>query len=260
MMSQFWIRDATLQIGANKYTLGGLNFSFDIPFEDSDELCTATVQAYNLSAGTRSGIKKGHVVIINAGYEGDIGAVFVGKVAGLSHKKDTTDWITKITATVALDEWLSAQVNKTYKKSIKAKDLVADLLNIFGLEVGVFDLAINKEYPRGRVCKGKLKDVLREIIVSDCKSRMLIRPTGQIIINNPEDGANKGYLLSPGTGLLRSTDEVEAIPSRPTSTAKRPPKPKRRRKTLKPGQAFSITTWARLILLKSSPETLTAAS
>ena len=26
----FWIRDANLTIGHNKYTLGGLNFSFEI--------------------------------------------------------------------------------------------------------------------------------------------------------------------------------------------------------------------------------------
>ncbi len=208
----FWIRDATLQIRANKYTLENLNFSFDIPFEDSEELTTATITATNLSATTRNNIKKGDPVIVNAGYEGDIGCLFVGAVAALSHKKDTTDWTTKITATVALDEWLSAQVNKTYKQSIDAKAMLTDLLNIFGLEVGTFELMENKTYPRGRVCRGKLKDVLQEIVVSDCKSRLLIRPTGQLIINKPDIGVNMGYLLSPQTGLLRATDENIVIP------------------------------------------------
>lgn len=88
--------------------------------------------------------------------------------------------------------------------------MVQDLLNIFGIEVGTFELAIDKEYPRGRVCKGKLKDVLKEIVVSDCKSRFLIR-CGKIIINNPADGVNKGYLLSPETGLLRADEEKVVI-------------------------------------------------
>lgn len=88
--------------------------------------------------------------------------------------------------------------------------MLQDLLNIFGIEIGTFDLAIDKEYPRGKVCKGKLKDVLTEIVVSDCKSRFLIR-CGKIIINNPADGVNKGYLLSPRTGLLRSDEEKEEI-------------------------------------------------
>ena len=171
----FWLRSATLQIGGNRYSMDDLAFDFEVPFEDSDELTTATVNAYNLSANTRNSIKKGDPVIINAGYEGDLGVIFVGQVSGLSHKHSSTEWTTKITATEALDQWLTAQVNKTYTKSIKAKAMVQDLLNIFGIEVGTFELAIDKEYPRGRVCKGKLKDVLKEIVVSDCKSRFLIR-------------------------------------------------------------------------------------
>ena len=206
----FWLRSATLQIGGNRYSMDDLAFDFEVPFEDSDELTTATVNAYNLSANTRNSIKKGDPVIINAGYEGDLGVIFVGQVSGLSHKHSSTEWTTKITATEALDQWLTAQVNKTYTKSIKAKAMVQDLLNIFGIEVGTFELAINKEYPRGRVCKGKLKDVLKEIVVSDCKSRFLIR-CGKIIINNPADGVNKGYLLSPETGLLRADEEKVVI-------------------------------------------------
>lgn len=218
----FWIRDATLQIGTRRYTLDTLNFSFEIPFEDSEELTTATVTANNLSADTRNSIKRGDPIIINAGYEGDIGCLFVGKVAALSHKKDTTDWTTKITATVALDEWLSAQVNKTYKQSITAKAMLTDLFNIFGLEVGAFELTENKTYPRGRVCRGKLKDVLKDIIVSDCRSRMLIRPTGQLIVNKPDTGVNKGYLLSAQTGLLKVTDEDEVIPIETALNTKTP--------------------------------------
>ena len=206
----FWLRSATLQIGGNRYSMDDLAFDFEVPFEDSDELTTATVNAYNLSANTRNSIKKGDPVIINAGYEGDLGVIFVGQVSGLSHKHRSTEWTTKITATEALDQWLTAQVNKTYTKSIKAKAMVQDLLNIFGIEVGTFELAIDKEYPRGRVCKGKLKDVLKEIVVSDCKSRFLIR-CGKIIINNPTDGVNKGYLLSPETGLLRTDEEKVVI-------------------------------------------------
>lgn len=208
----FWIREATLQIGANKYTLEELTFSFEIPFEDSEELTTATITATNLSENTRNNIKKGDAVIVNAGYDGDVGCLFVGQIAGLSHKYSTPDWTTKITATVALEEWLTSQVNKTYKQSIDAEAMLTDLLNIFGLEVGAFELTTNKTYPRGRVCRGKLKDVLKEIVVSDCKSRLLIRPTGQLIINKTDSGVNMGYLLSPETGLLRSTDENEVIP------------------------------------------------
>ena len=97
-------------------------------------------------------------------------------------------------------------MNKTYTQETTASAIVQDLLNIFGIEVGTFELVEDKTYPRGRVCKGKLKDVITEIVVSDCKSRFLIRD-GRIIINDPAAGVSSGYTLSAETGLLRADDD-----------------------------------------------------
>ena len=164
---RFWKRAATLQIGSNRYDMANLFFTFEVPFEDSEELGSATIKAYNLSPATRSGIKKGQVVILNAGYEGDVGTIFTGKVSRMSSKKEGTEWITTITASEALEEWLSSEVNKTYAAGSKASTIVNDLLNIFGLEVGTMELAVDKEYPRGKVCKGKVKNLVTEIVTLD---------------------------------------------------------------------------------------------
>jgi hypothetical protein len=208
---RFWKRAATLQIGSSRYDMSSLYFTFDVPFEDSEELGTATIKAHNLSKATRSGIKKGNVIILNAGYEGDVGTIFVGKVSRVTHKKEATEWITTITATEALEEWLSSEVNKVYSAGSKASAILKDLLNIFGLEVGKMELVVDKEYPRGKVCKGKVKTIVTEMVTSDCKSRFLIR-NGTITINDPSKGVNMGYLLSPSTGLLRASDETEDTP------------------------------------------------
>ncbi len=205
---KFWKRAATLQVGPHLYNLSNLYFTFEVPFADSEELGTAVVVANNLSADTRNSIKKGSVIIVNAGYEGDLGTIFTGKVSKAASKKNGTEWITTITAAEALDEWLSAEVNKTYAAGTKAEAIVKDLLNIFGVEVGTMELAVNKDYPRGRVCKGKVKNVLTEIVTLDCKSRFLIR-NGTITINAPASGLNMGFHLSPSTGLLMTTEETE---------------------------------------------------
>lgn len=204
----FWIRAATLQIGSKKYNMNGLNFDFEIPFEDSTTLQTATVNIYNLSKSTRSNIRRGDAVIINAGYEEDVGSIFVGQVSSCSHTHQKTDWITKLTATAAMKEWLSRKVNKTYNKGITAAEIIRDLLNIFGIEVGQLELSENKVYTRGRVCSGKVKDILIQIVVNECKSRFLIR-NGNIIISNPNTGINNGYVLSPESGLLNTSNEAE---------------------------------------------------
>ncbi|RHT21007.1 hypothetical protein [Clostridium sp. AM33-3] len=217
----FFLRSAMLQIGPLKYNMDdGFYFDFEVPFYDSDQLVTASFTVNNLSATSRAGIQKNQVVILNAGYEDDVGVLFVGQVASCRHVQQGVEWVTKITATAALDQWLNTQINKTYAENCKAEDIVRDLLNIFGLEVGVFQLVENVTYPRGRVCSGKLKDILTEIVVNECKSRLLIR-TNQIIINNPADGVNKGYLLTPETGLLFTSadSDVTTVESAQTKGA-----------------------------------------
>lgn len=208
----FWIRAATLVIGSNKYSLDRLSFSFDIPFEDSDEPPVATVKVTNLSGNTRANIKKNDAVILNAGYEGDVGCILIGKVVGLKHKQANVDWTTTITVQPCADEILGKLINKTYAENMKASAIVRDLLNIFGVEVAKCELSTDVSYPRGRVCRGNLKQVLTEIVVNECKSRFIIRPTGQIYITKADDGINNGLTLSRATGLLRADEEKVVIP------------------------------------------------
>lgn len=204
----FWMRSGTLQVGPYKYSLDDLVFSFEVPFEDSEQLMTSTITIYNLSASTRASIQKDQPIIINAGYEGDIGVLFVGKVASKTSRHQGLEWITTLTATEAMDEWLSKKVNKTYAAQTDALSIVKDLLNIFGVEVNRIELAVNTAYPRGKVCNGPVRSLLKEIVTSDCKSIFLVRH-GQIIIRNPAQGTNMGVLLSPRTGLLLSSEETD---------------------------------------------------
>ena len=205
----FWIRAATLTIGNNKYDLDGLDFAFEIPFEDSDEPPVATVKVTNLSANTRNNIKKNDPVVLNAGYEGDVGCILVGRVVGLKHKQNNVDWTSTLTVQPCADEILGRLINKTYTENIKASVMIRDLLNIFGVEVAKCELSIDTVYPRGRVCRGNLKQVLTEIRY---KSRFIVRATGQIYITKAEDGINNGLILTPATGLLRSDEEQVPIP------------------------------------------------
>lgn len=217
----FWLRDATLTIGNNKYALDGLNFTFDIPFEDTDEPPVATVTVTNLSANTRANIRKNDPVILNAGYKGDVGCILIGKVVGLKHKQSGVDWLSTLTVQPCADEILDRLVNKTYVEDITASAIIRDLLNIFGAEVARCELSIDKSYPRGRVCRGVLKQVLSEIIVSECKSRFIVRTTGQVYITKAEDGINNGLTLTSANGLLRSDEEKTVIPVETSANSKK---------------------------------------
>ena len=188
----FWLRYATLTIGSNKYSLDELNFTFDVPFKDSEEPPVATVTVTNLSSSTRANIKRDDPVILNAGYQDDIGCILIGKVVGLKHKQSNVDWVTTLTVQPCADEILDKLVNKTYVENIAASAMIRDLLNIFGAEVSRCELSIDRNYPRGRVCRGVLRQILSEIIVSECKSRFIVRTTGQVYITKSDDGIDNG--------------------------------------------------------------------
>lgn len=202
----FWMRSGTLQVGPFKYSLDELVFEFNVPFEYSEQLMVSDITIYNLSSATRNSIQKNQAVIINAGYEDDIGVIFVGKVSECSSSHQGLEWITKLKATEAMDEWLSKKVTKTYKAGIDAMSILKDLLNIFGMEVSRIELTVNKIYPRGKACNGPIRDLLKSIVTSDCKSSLMIRHS-QIIIRDPSKGTNLGVLLTPGTGLLMTNNQ-----------------------------------------------------
>lgn len=203
----FFNREASMQIGQQRYNMSdGFYMDFEVPFYDSEELPVATFKVNNLSEETRKSIEKGQIFILNAGYEDDVGTIFSGTISAAKCSKNGTEWITEITAATALNEWLGSEVNKTYEAGIDAESIVRDLLTLFGLEIGRFSLANNRVYPRGKVCTGKLKDVLKNIVIKECDSKMVIQ-NNQISINDTMGQIYSGVLLNPETGLLMDNDD-----------------------------------------------------
>ena len=47
---RMWLRQATLTLGSNQYTLDGLNFSFKVQFEDRAKVSTAQLEVTTQSA------------------------------------------------------------------------------------------------------------------------------------------------------------------------------------------------------------------
>lgn len=198
---RLWKRAANLTLSGQKYDLEDFNFSFKVVHEDRPKGGQCDIKIYNLSENTRNAMQKGDPCILNAGYQDDVGVLFAGQILEFNHKKEALDWVTSVTAIDAMSEWMGIHINKTYRGPISAADVLTDVLGVFGLEVQTKELVKNIVYPRQKLCQGKVKDVIREIAVNDCKSRFIVR-NGQVIINDPRDGINTGYILSAETGLL----------------------------------------------------------
>ncbi len=197
-----------LQIGGSRYALDDLRFNFEVVSADDAGIPICKLEVYNLTPFTRAAISKGNPIILNGGYQGDVGSIFVGAISSFAHESGDLDVITKITAADSLQQWLGTYINKSYKGPITAKAVLDDLLAVFGIEVGLCYLTVNPTYKRGKVCTGKLKDVLTALVCTDCKSKLILR-TGQIIIAPPDMGVSTGYLLTPQSGLLKSSTQKE---------------------------------------------------
>lgn len=72
---RFWKRRASLQVGTSRYQLDDLKFSFEVTSEDDAGIPICKLEIYNLAPSTRAAISKGTPIIVNAGYQDDIGSV-----------------------------------------------------------------------------------------------------------------------------------------------------------------------------------------
>ena len=202
-------REAEVIIANNSYSMSEFKIEFIIEFDDDPEPNIGKIKIYNLSQNTINQIKTNQNVILNAGYTGDVGTIFAGSIAKATNYRQRTDKILELQVGDAISVWLNAYANKTYKAGIRASQVVSDMLGLFGLEIGAFELAEDKIYLNGMAVFGSLQSILKKIVVQDCKSKFHIS-NGVVMVRKPDTGAETGFLLNADTGLIESPSKIES--------------------------------------------------
>ncbi len=139
-MAKFWHRQTEVIAGGKSFHSDKLDIEFEVPFDNDDEPDIATVTIYNLSENSINSIKKAQNIIINAGYKGDTGTIFMGTLQKAITRWQTVDKITEFTIGDGSEQWLTKEVSKTYIEDMKASEILRDLTGMFGLEIGKFQL------------------------------------------------------------------------------------------------------------------------
>lgn len=201
-MTKLWHRKVELIAGGKSFTNDRFEIDFRIPFDDYDEPNISTIEIYNLSDNSISAIERGQNIILNAGYEGDVGTILQGTIEELSTRWEDVDKITRIVVGEGSEPWLTAYVSKSFTPGMTASAVLRELVGQFGMELGEFNVAKDITYPRGLSVSGMLQDVMRDI-VSDTGSKFYIS-NGKIYIRPWKDGTETGYLLYADTGLIES--------------------------------------------------------
>lgn len=210
-MSRNWDRVIQVIFDSKIVTSDDFDISFSYSFNVDEEPNEIEVEIKNLSQTTiNSYIKEKKQLIVNAGYRGDVGNIAKGYIVDTETGWNGVDKDTLIIGLDASEEYFSKKVRKTYKEKTMASTIIKDLCSMTGLAIGEFSLKKDIQYTRGRTISGKLRDVLKDIVVNDCKTNLQIR-NGTIIIRNIEQGLATGFILSPETGLIASPEPISNV-------------------------------------------------
>ncbi|AFC32131.1 hypothetical protein PM3016_5431 [Paenibacillus mucilaginosus 3016] len=207
----------------------GLDIEFDVPFDDDVIPNEATVTIYNVSSDTYNQISAGQKLIINAGYRGDRGSIFVGEVSEMMpfhEKPDSRIMIKGIDSHV----YVEAQLEKTYGPGTTGSTIINDLIRQLGLPIGKIELPDDVTYPRGYSVYGRIVDSLKQV-ATDCAA-LAFMARGQVYVCSRFFGEETDFTLSEDTGLIGSPrlTMVDIAKTNLDYVAKQP-KTKRKRST-----------------------------
>ena len=199
-------REIELVIDGLKYTYPDFTIYFRVNFDDDPDANDARIEIYNLSADSTNRIKKNGQIILNAGYEGDIGTIFGGIVDSVqTDRQMATDKITTIQATDN-EHWRGQRVNKTYKGRRKGSEIIRDVLAQTGFEIGAFTLPNDKDYWNKPFNTSALDVITR--IARDCGAKVH-NHAGRVFIRPAGEGSQLAFQLNADTGLVDTPERID---------------------------------------------------
>lgn len=197
-------RIAEIIIGTKSFHSDVLDIEFDIDFDDTPNLNHAEIKIFNLSNSTIKSFKNKQQMIVNAGYEGDVGSVFIGAIYDIDSKKEGIDKVTTIKAIDASDQRARLRVNRSYKKGTRASQIITDLCRLSGISIGQLSLKKDVQYRNGKNVSGKPLSLLKQLS-KDCNSRFKITK-GLAYFYHGKQGNNVRFVFGPRTGLIGSPE------------------------------------------------------
>lgn len=182
----------------------GLRTTFRIEKSGSSTPNKVEVAIYNLSADSRSFIKKGHIVQVSGGYGQAVKLLGQGEIALPNHAKEGADWVTRLEADDG-GKALRTTLSESFGPKTTESAIIRAIAKKLGVKLGKLQGLSDSAVGRGRQLSGPAKHELDAL----CKSRGLrwsiqdgvlqVLPIGE-----PLNG--EAVLLSPSTGLVGSPE------------------------------------------------------
>lgn len=182
----------------------GVDFEFEIPFDDDLIGNEATFTIYNLSQNTINKFKIGNTINCTAGYGVDRGIIFEGWISDVKTKIDGVDKITTVYAIDGINYTPQMMDEETYEKGTAASFILRELLERAGLTVEVFKpqrdhIFDNETKVSGSIVENiKLYADICGVSVYINKQKIYCRPIW--------DGDNLRFNVNASTGMIGSPE------------------------------------------------------
>lgn len=183
-----------------------LDVEFVCPFDDDAEANECEIIVYNLSKSTIQELKYNAVITIEAGYKGDTGVIFSGRISKVATKSQGLDKVTTIKAIDDMDLKERDITEKSYKAGTKASYILKDLLAKVKLPVAVFKVRRDHTYKDGVKVDGGLMENIKKF--SEVCGISVYINNGKLYARHISEGDNISFIVKADTGLL-SVEEFE---------------------------------------------------
>ena len=207
MSNELWGRNIEVISKNRVFNYPDLHIEFETNFDTEPIPDLGEVTLYNLSDESVASLKNGDGIILNAGYNDDIGSIFHGVISEIETTNEGVDTATKIKMINVTQQYLNKYINYCYGPGATTTYLIKDLLNAAGgLKANINNPTVNRVYSRGFQATGKIKDVLTRV-VQESNSRWLIHGSSISIIPK-QQGYTQGIYLDAKSGLM-SVEKLE---------------------------------------------------
>lgn len=197
--------EATIKCNGAVIKSSELDMEFDVPFDDDMEFDEAEVIIYNLNDTTRSRLKKGQKITIEAGFKGDTGVVFTGYIDKAETKHEGVD---RKTTLKCLDRLTETELKEiTYKAGTKASTILKDLLGKTGTPIAVFKPRWDYTFKDEQKVDGNLMSNIK-VLAEICGISVFVSK-GKIYARYLKEGDNLNFTVSEDTGMIGSPTEYE---------------------------------------------------
>lgn len=199
-----------LQYGTLGANPSPLRIRFDVDKNMVGSPNKTKIEIYNLSSETRSGIKKGYIVQLQAGYNNLIQTLFVGSVITVASTRTGADIITSLECGDGESAITNSTLNKSYPSGSTLAQILQDVGNALatvtqsqpqGIAAGIAVGIPNVVYNNGFTAHGACRDTL-DILLKPQGMEWNIQNGNLNVIPIQSYNGNTAIVVSMATGMI----------------------------------------------------------